>query len=286
MSEQLISLNPATGETVWEGPCADNKEVNVVVGQASSAFSSWAKLSLADRIEYLNKFSDAVKANQDELAQTISLEMGKPLWESRTEVTALVNKVRISIDAFAERCPSKELDVAGAKSRTGFKPQGVVAVLGPFNLPAHLPNGHIVPALLAGNTIVFKPSEFTPLVAQKYMEYWHQVKLPKGVLNIVYGARQTGEALTTHKDIKGIFFTGSFQTGIAIHRSMAGRPDKILALEMGGNNSKVDPLLQRDITRCQKEPDFAECMISNVQIQTYGRPPGHITPAREASAQS
>ncbi len=122
---------------------------------------------------------------------------------------------------------------------TRFKPQGVVAVFGPFNLPGHLPNGHIVPALLAGNTVVFKPSEQAPLVGQIMQEIWEAAGLPKGVLNMVQGGRKTGMSLAANSKLNGLFFTGSAEAGKALHSLCGGRPEKILALEMGGNNPLV-----------------------------------------------
>jgi succinylglutamic semialdehyde dehydrogenase len=115
----------------------------------------------------------------------------------------------------------------------------VVAVFGPYNFPGHLPNGHIVPALLAGNTVIFKPSELTPRVAELTVQCWIEAGLPAGVLNLVQGARETGVALAGHPDIDGLFFTGSSRTGNLLHSQFAGHPEKILALEMGGNNPLV-----------------------------------------------
>jgi succinylglutamic semialdehyde dehydrogenase len=119
------------------------------------------------------------------------------------------------------------------------KPHGVVAVFGPYNFPGHLPNGHIVPALLAGNSVLFKPSELTPKVAELTVKCWIEAGLPAGVLNLLQGARETGIALAANPGIDGLFFTGSSRTGNHLHQQFAGRPDKILALEMGGNNPLV-----------------------------------------------
>jgi succinylglutamic semialdehyde dehydrogenase len=119
------------------------------------------------------------------------------------------------------------------------RPHGVVAVFGPYNFPGHLPNGHIVPALLAGNTIVFKPSDLTPLVAEFMVKLWQKAGLPNGVLNLVQGQVETGKALAASDQIDGLFFTGSSTTGKLLHEQYAGKPGKILALEMGGNNSLI-----------------------------------------------
>jgi succinylglutamic semialdehyde dehydrogenase len=112
-------------------------------------------------------------------------------------------------------------------------------VLGPFNLPAHLPHSHIIPALLAGNAVVFKPSEFAPGVAAFCADLWRDAGLPPGVLNLVQGGRETGEALARHAGIDGLLFTGSYRAGLALSRIFAETPGKILALELGGNNPLV-----------------------------------------------
>jgi len=112
-------------------------------------------------------------------------------------------------------------------------------VLGPYNFPGHLPNGHIVPALLAGNTIVFKPSELTPAIGALMAQLWADAGLPAGVLNLVQGARDTGAAALDDRDLDGVLFTGSWSTGSFIHKHFAGRTGIQLALEMGGNNPLV-----------------------------------------------
>ena len=127
----------------------------------------------------------------------------------------------------------------GSRNAVRHKPHGVLAVLGPYNFPAHLPNGHIVPALLAGNAVVFKPSEKTPAVGQRLVELYLKAGVPEGVVRIAQGGAEVGKALSMHADIDGLLFTGSAQTGIALNRQFATRPDKILALEMGGNNPVI-----------------------------------------------
>ncbi len=115
----------------------------------------------------LRRFANVVRTKETEFAELISRETGKPLWEAKTEVGAVVNKVQISIQAYAERTPQRKMEAAlGDRIAVRHKPHGVLAVLGPYNFPAHLPNGHIVPALIAGNAVVFKPSEKTPAVGE------------------------------------------------------------------------------------------------------------------------
>ncbi|WP_271103542.1 succinylglutamate-semialdehyde dehydrogenase [Pseudomonas tohonis] len=237
--EAFDSLNPVTQESVWSGQGASAEQVEAAVAAARAAFPAWARLSLDARIAVLERFAATLKARADELARCIGEETGKPLWESATEVTTMVNKVAISILSYRERTGEKSGPLADATAVLRHKPHGVVAVFGPYNFPGHLPNGHIVPALLAGNAVVFKPSELTPKVAELTVQCWIEAGLPAGVLNLVQGARETGIALAASAGIDGLFFTGSSRTGNLLHQQFAGRPDKILALEMGGNNPLV-----------------------------------------------
>ncbi|MEE3636255.1 succinylglutamate-semialdehyde dehydrogenase [Pseudomonas sp. AL 58] len=237
--EALESHNPVTQHVIWKGQGATAEQVGEAVKAARQAFPGWARQSLDARIAVLEAFAARLKANADELARCIGEETGKPLWEAATEVTSMVNKVAISVQSYRERTGEKSGPLADATAVLRHKPHGVVAVFGPYNFPGHLPNGHIVPALLAGNTVVFKPSELTPKVAELTVKCWVEAGLPVGVLNLVQGARETGVALAANPGIDGLFFTGSSRTGNLLHQQFAGRPDKILALEMGGNNPLV-----------------------------------------------
>ncbi|MCO6055210.1 succinylglutamate-semialdehyde dehydrogenase [Pseudomonas sp. MOB-449] len=233
------SLNPVTQAVVWSGRGASAAQVDEAVKAARSAFPAWARRPLEERIAILEQFAVTLRSHADELARCIGEETGKPLWESATEVTSMVNKVAISIQSYRERTGEKSGPLADATAVLRHKPHGVVAVFGPYNFPGHLPNGHIVPALLAGNAVIFKPSELTPKVAELTVKCWIEAGLPAGVLNLVQGARETGVALAGNPGIDGLFFTGSSRTGNLLHQQFAGRPDKILALEMGGNNPLV-----------------------------------------------
>lgn len=237
--EVFTSLNPVTQEAIWAGQGASAAQVEAAVQAARAAFPAWARRPLEERIAVLEQFAAALKVHSDELARTIGEETGKPLWESVTEVTSMVNKVAISVQSYRERTGIKSGPLADATAVLRHKPHGVVAVFGPYNFPGHLPNGHIVPALLAGNAVVFKPSELTPKVAELTVKCWIEAGLPAGVLNLVQGGRETGVALAASSGIDGLFFTGSSRTGNLLHSQFAGRPDKILALEMGGNNPLV-----------------------------------------------
>ena len=244
LGPQFQSLNPANGEVLWQGAGANALQVNQAISAARSAFYQWADRSFEERITVLEAFAEQLKANTESLATIIAKETGKPVWETRTEVAAMIGKVAISVKAYQERTGVVENPMPGAKAFIRHKPHGVVAVFGPYNFPGHLPNGHIVPALLAGNTVVFKPSEMTPMVAEFTVQLWQKAGLPEGVLNLVQGELETGKALAGNSEIDGLFFTGSSNTGHLLHRQFAGHPGKILALEMGGNN----PLIVKDVT--------------------------------------
>ena len=233
----LTSFNPATGEEVWSGAIGD---AAAEVAAARAAQPAWAAHSLSYRVEAVRRFANVVRKKEAEFAELISKETGKPFWEARTEVGAVVNKVDISVEAYAERTPQRKLEAAlGNRIAVRHKPHGVLAVLGPYNFPAHLPNGHIVPALIAGNAVVFKPSEKTPAVGEFLVRCFHEAKIPEGVIRLLIGGPEQGKALAAEPDIDGLLFTGSARAGQSLHRQFAEFPHKILALELGGNNPLV-----------------------------------------------
>ena len=248
--EKFSSINPANGQSIWEANAATDMEINAAVNSARAAFPAWSRLSLEERISYLEDFVELIKEHKDELAQALCKDTGKAIWECAIEVTSPISKLSISVDAYHNRTGLMVNGEWSADSNlvrnadkpdsiVRHKPHGVIAVFGPYNFPVHTPHGHILPALLAGNTLVFKPSELTPYISEAVMKLWQQVGLPKGVINMVQGKVETGKILSNHPDIDGIFFTGSSRTGTILHQNYAGHPGKILALEMGGNNPLV-----------------------------------------------
>jgi succinylglutamic semialdehyde dehydrogenase len=232
---ELVSTNPCTGEAIWTG---ETGGVAAAVARARAAAPGWARTPLDQRIAIARAFKAAVEADADAFARLIASETGKPLWETRTEVASVAAKVEISITAQAQRAGEKMAEAGGVRQQLRHKPHGVLAVLGPYNFPAHLPNGHIVPALLAGNAIVFKPSEQTPAVADFMAQLWAKAGLPGGVLNLVHGGGDVGRELAG-AEIDGLLFTGSAHVGAALALQFADTPHRILALEMGGNNPLV-----------------------------------------------
>ena len=238
MSEaEILSHEPATGELLWSGAAGD---VDDTVDRARRAWPQWAAQPLANRIELVRRFANEVLKAQDAFAELIARETGKPLWEARTEVESVKAKVEISVRAYADRTGQRRLDSAlQGTAALRHKPHGVMAVLGPYNFPAHLPNGHIVPALIAGNAVVLKPSEKTPATGEFLIGCFHRAGVPADVVQLLAGGPDTGKALVAHPGVDGVLFTGSAQVGIAINRRLAANPGKIVALEMGGNNPIV-----------------------------------------------
>lgn len=236
---EFLSRNPATNAVVWQGRAASTTDVAAAATAARAAFAGWSRQVITQREAIIKKFGSLLGEHKNHLANTIGSETGKPKWEALTEVATMIGKIDISIKSYHERTGVKISPQPDGNAILRHRPHGVVAVFGPYNFPGHLPNGHLVPALLAGNTVIFKPSELAPASAQATIELWQQAGLPSGVINLVQGARDTGVALANSVEIDGVFFTGSSATGHALHQQFAGQPDKILALEMGGNNAMI-----------------------------------------------
>jgi succinylglutamic semialdehyde dehydrogenase len=236
-AREIVSYEPATGGVLWRGEPGD---VDETVAHARRAWPQWAAQPLATRIELVRRFANEVRKEQEKFAELIARETGKPLWEARTEVESVIAKVELSIKAYAERTGQRKLDSAlQGTAAVRHKPHGVMAVLGPYNFPAHLPNGHIVPALIAGNAVIFKPSEKTPATGELLVSLFHRAGVPEAAVQLLVGGPEEGQALVAHEGIDGVLFTGSAQVGISINRRLATNPGKIVALEMGGNNPIV-----------------------------------------------
>ncbi len=236
---ELSDTSPTNNVEIWRGHAAAAEQVNAAVESARNGFTTWSRLSYGERESYLLRYKEVLQSRQDEIAATIALDVGKPLWEAKTEAGAMLGKIDLSIKSYQQRTGTAVQEGAAFTTALTHRPHGVMVVLGPYNFPGHLPNGHIVPALLAGNTIVHKPSEYTPLVGQLMIECLAAAGFPSGVINLTQGDGQTGMLLTKHEGIDGVLFTGSTRTGIALHKQFAGQPGKVLALEMGGNNPLI-----------------------------------------------
>jgi succinylglutamic semialdehyde dehydrogenase len=237
MSDLLRSTSPADPEDVLgEFPVAGAREVAAAVARAREAFPAWRDIGQAARFAVVRKFADAAQARAPELATLIAREVGKALWEAKAESGLLPAKVDLSLGPGMELIAPQDV---GGGARSSIHPRGVLAVLGPFNFPAHLPNGHIVPALATGNTVVFKPSEQAPAVGAWMLDVWREAGLPEGVLEVVQGGAETGHVLAVDEDVDGVLFTGSWNVGRALAEATLDQPGKILALEMGGKNAMI-----------------------------------------------
>jgi succinylglutamic semialdehyde dehydrogenase len=215
--------------------------VSKATSAAKKAFLDWARLPQEKRNQYLRRLKELYVSHTEQMAEVIARETGKPLWEALTEAKTMVNKIDITIDHSLKLVQDERVENALPKV-DGFvrhRPRGVMAVLGPFNFPGHLPNGHIVPALATGNTVVFKPSEMTPAIAQLMAQLFEKAEFPKGVFNLVQGEVETGKRLVADEDVDAVLFTGSYETGLKIKQKTLEQYWKLLALEMGGKNATI-----------------------------------------------
>lgn len=211
--------------------------VDAAVDAARRAYPAWRDLPVEERARCLRRFADLLRAEAERLAELIAIEVGKPLWEARTEVTAMAGKVDITLGDGLDALREREFELGpGQRGRWRNHSRGVVAVLGPFNFPGHLVHGHVVPALATGNPVVIKPSERTPAVGQLYAELASQAGFPPGVFNLIQGDGSVGAALSAQRDVDAVLFTGSYPVGRLILEATLDQPWKLVALEMGGKN--------------------------------------------------
>lgn len=237
MTKQLLSYEPATGAFLWQG---DYSDVAAEIERAHHAWVHWAAQSATFRIETLRRFTNVVRGQQEALADLIARETGKPLWEAHNEVALLIARVDASVAAYSERTGQRRIDGnLGARQTIRHKPHGVMAVMGPYNYPVSQSGNHIIPALIAGNAVLFKPHEMTPATGALLVDLFHQAGIPDEALRLIIGGAEESETLIVHPDVSGILFTGSTRTGIAINQALATQPGKLIALEMGGNNPIV-----------------------------------------------
>lgn len=237
--QSFDSHDPSKGAVIWQGKGSAEADVTLAFDAAAAAFEGWAAMSLEERMKPVERFKEIAIARKAEMAELIARETGKQLWDAAGEAGALSAKVDISATAYRDRTGVDARDTAFGNAALQHRPHGVMAVLGPYNFPAHLPNGQILPSLIAGNTVVFKPSEQTPAVGQRLIEFFAEAGFPNGVINLVQGARETGAAVLNNDKLGGLLFTGSANTGAFIHKHFGGRPEIVLALEMGGNNPLI-----------------------------------------------
>ncbi|MFZ5445900.1 MAG: aldehyde dehydrogenase family protein [Myxococcota bacterium] len=234
---ELVVKSPADqDELIVRAPWA-MAQIDAAVDAARTAFPAWRKLGQTARAELLRKYQAALKAHLDDLTKAISREIGKPLWEAKTEAQAMITKVDVTLGEGAAFTRDHRIEDLPGEIR--HRPHGVVSILGPFNFPGHLPNGQIVPALLTGNTVVFKPSDKGPMTAWWIAKCFEEAGFPPGVFNLVQGGVPVAEHLVTHPGIDAILFTGSVPVGQRIVAANAHRPGVLVALELGGKNASL-----------------------------------------------
>jgi succinylglutamic semialdehyde dehydrogenase len=240
-SDTVKKKSPAkTAEVIWEAPLF-NDHVDHVIESAVHGFKTWKKTSIEERISFLRRYQTEIKKRSDDIAMAIALEVGKPLWEAKTEAASVAAKVDVTINDSLPRIMNKKIDEVMPKI-TGhviYKPIGPSLVIGPFNFPCHLANGQILSALLAGNSIVFKPSEKTIYSSQILIECFHAAGMPKGVINFINGTGAISSKLTSDKRLRAIFFTGSRAVGLKILENTHRDLGKMVALELGGKNTSI-----------------------------------------------
>ncbi len=229
-----------TSLLLWSTPI-DYKDVDKVIESANFGFKYWKRLSQQERNIYLKKYQDEVLKRKDEIAEAISYEMGKPLWESKTEVASVITKINVTIEDSLPRIQNKHFENIMPKTNGHiyFKPLGPSLIIGPFNFPCHLANGQILSALVAGNSIIFKPSEKTCYSAQLLIECFKAAGFPEGVINLIQGDGEVARRLLKEKTIKGVFFTGSKEVGKKILDITHYDLSKLVSLELGGKNTTI-----------------------------------------------
>ncbi len=237
MADEIFSYEPATGARLWSGRVGDPA---AEIADARRDWPKWAAQPLTARAEIIRRFANRVKQDSETIADLIARESGKPMWEARNEVENVVAKIDIAVKSYADRTSQRLVEGAHqARNALRHKPHGVMAVIGPFSPSMQVPVGHIIPALLAGNAVIFKPSEKASAVGELLVRTLHDSGVPTGILRAVFGGPEQGKALATHPGVEGVLFTGSARTGIMLNRYLVDRPDKMLVLEMGGNNPIV-----------------------------------------------
>ena len=237
MSTEIVSIAPATGEELWRGMPGDVEEL---VERARRAWPSWAAQSLANRIELVRRTANELRKEADSLASLVAQETGQPLWAARGEVDAVLERVELAVRAYAERTAQRRLDNAlQGTSALRHKPHGVAVVIGPASSPLAIPAGQLIPALIAGNAVILKPSEKVPAAAEILVQCFHRAGVSANVVQFCPGGPDTGMELALHEGVDAVLFTGSTHNGVALARKLAASPHKQLALAMGGNNPIV-----------------------------------------------
>lgn len=265
---ELVVASPADTRDVIARYAWSRSQLDDAVAAARSAYPAFRRLGEPARRELLYAYQGKLREHRELLALTLAREVGKPLWEAKTEIDAMIAKVDLSLGEGARYTASETLATLPGEIR--HAPLGVVAVIGPFNFPGHLPNGQIVPALLTGNTVVHKPSEKTPCTATLIARCMHEAGMPEGVFNVVQGDGSVGALLSEHAGVDGVLFTGSVAVGRRIAQANAARPDRLIALELGGKNASI-ALDDCDLERTARAIVFAAFVTTGQRCTATSR---------------
>src|SRR6188472_3530520 len=231
-------IEPATEQVMAEVPRAGVEEVDAAVARAKAAFPAWRAVAPADRAKLLRELADSIEARQEELATLEARNAGKPIGDARGEIGMVVETFRYYAGA-PERLLGDTIPVAGGVDFTFREPLGVVGLITPWNFPLTIASWKMGPALAAGNTVVLKPAELTPLSSLRVAELAREVGFPKGVINVVPGyGSVAGQYLAEHPGVDKIAFTGSTATGRKIVQASAGNLKRV-QLELGGKGANI-----------------------------------------------
>lgn len=234
----IVGVNPGDRSDVLGRFPFSESSVDDAVDAATMGFQTWRRVSRVDRAKAVRRFRDILSKSQERFAVLIARETGKPLWEARQEVIASIRAVDLLLEEGVQLLEPKILNEREARS--DFRPRGVVAILAPYNLPLLLPTLQSMASLLAGNTIVLKPSKFTPGVGQGIVELIDRCRLPRGTLNLVQGSGTgVGQRLATHAGVDALLFSGSFATAMAIRRATFERPELPTLYQCGGKGAAI-----------------------------------------------
>lgn len=257
------------GDLSIELPTLPAGNVDVALVQSQRAYTYWRQTSLDQRIEFLRQAQRQLESHQNELASGIALEVGKPVTEARAELAAVIAKFDLSIQDARSHLTENTFADAPHPNRIRHRPRGVAVVIGPFNFPIHLAHGAIVAYLLAGNTVLFKPSPLACNVCQTYGDLMAD-SLPQDVFQVVQGGADIGQALVSDSQVRSVCFTGSLSAGQAIARTCVNDITKDVALELGGKNASV-VLSDADLDQAAQEIAQAMCLTSGQRCNSTSR---------------
>ena len=239
MKELIQSYNPESGFLLETFRVSTKQEIKTVIKKSQNRFKSWSSTCFSERKEALLSLQRILIKNKEELASLITQENGKCIYESRLEVQGAINKIDLTFKSYNEKLESLIEPNSMQNFGLSIKPLGLLCVLGPFNFPVHLPMGHIIPAILSGNCVILKPSEYVMGVTKLLVSYINQVESLKGVVNVIYGGANQAKFLLSFSEINGVLFTGSYTTAQQISKQISNRPEMLFAMECGGNNPLV-----------------------------------------------